>query len=221
VSAPDAPAAAATVFGPRLALARRYAATLAHDGIIRGLIGPREVDRLWQRHLLNSAVVTDLVPQDARVVDVGSGAGLPGLAMAIRRPDLRLDLVEPLQRRVDFLLETVAGLGLTEAVRVVRGRAEDADVIAAVGGAEWVVARAVAPLDRLVGWCLPLLAAHGRLLAIKGAGAQDELARCAPAIRRYGAQAIGVQQLGEALLDTPTRVVVVTRSAAARAEGRR
>jgi 16S rRNA (guanine527-N7)-methyltransferase len=207
-----APAAASALFGDRLALAEAYAERLATDGTVRGLIGPREVGRLWERHLLNSAVLSDLVPDSARVVDVGSGAGLPGLPMAIRRPDLRVDLVEPMQRRVDFLTETVAGLGLAGSIRVIRGRADDSWVVDEVGNADWVVARAVAPLDRLVRWCLPLLSSNGRLLALKGATAADEVARDRPAMRRCGAGEIDVQQIGGAWLDAPTWVVVVRRA---------
>src|SRR5689334_11360419 len=102
------PAHATALFAGRLPLARRFAALLATDGVVRGLIGPREARRIWSRHLSNCAVITDLLPAGARIVDVGSGAGLPGLAIAIRRPDLQVDLVEPLQRRVDFLVDAVA-----------------------------------------------------------------------------------------------------------------
>jgi 16S rRNA (guanine527-N7)-methyltransferase len=205
------PVVARAVFGQRLDLAERYAARLAGDGTIRGLIGPREVGRLWDRHLLNSAVLCDLVPFGARVVDVGAGAGLPGLPMAIRRADLRIDLVEPMQRRVEFLLEVVADLGLGEAVRVVRGRAEDRAVVEQVGNADWVVARAVAPLDRLVRWCLPLLSPSGTLLALKGAKAADEVAEHRTAMRRLGVRSIAVRELGDAVLEARTRVVVVSR----------
>src|SRR3954447_14587324 len=149
------PAPAAKVFGSRLPLAVRYAELLGTVAVERGLIGPREGGRIWSRHLLNSAVVEDLVPIDARVVDVGSGAGLPGLALALARPDLQVALVEPLLRRTEFLTEAVRALELADRVRVVRGRAEDGATRLAVGGAAIVVARAVAPLDRMVRWCLP------------------------------------------------------------------
>jgi 16S rRNA (guanine527-N7)-methyltransferase len=206
------PAGARAIFGDRLELAQRYAALLAADATVRGLIGPREAGRLWDRHLLNSAILCDLIPAGARVVDVGTGAGLPGLAMAVRRPDLRLDLVEPLQRRVAFLESAVAELGLGASVRVIRGRAEEREVVRAVGNSDWVVARAVAPLDRLVRWCLPLLSKRGRLLALKGDSAQDEVARSTPAMRRYGAGQIDVEQIGTAVLEVPTWVVVVRRA---------
>ncbi len=175
------------MFGERLALAEKYAALLGDDAAVRGLIGPHEAGRLWERHLLNSAVLCDLVPVGARVVDVGSGAGLPGLPMAVRRRDLSVDLVEPMLRRVEFLLEAIADLGLSEQVRVIRGRADDPNVVDAAGNSDWLVARAVAPLDRLVRWCLPLLAPGGRLLAMKGASAPDEVARCRSAMRAAGA----------------------------------
>lgn len=199
------------MFGDRSALAERYTSLLAGAGVERGLLGPREADRLWDRHLLNCAVVTDLLPEGARVVDVGSGAGLPGLPLAIRRPDLSVDLVESLQRRTDFLTEVVEELGLVEQVRVVRGRAEDAATVAAVGRAEWVTARAVAPLDRLVRWCLPLLAGGGSLLAIKGERGRAELAEFGSAIARLGAVAPEVVECGSGVIDPPTTVVVVRK----------
>jgi 16S rRNA (guanine527-N7)-methyltransferase len=208
---PAPPAAARAVFGDRLDLAARYAASLAGDGTVRGLIGPREVGRLWERHLLNSAILCDLVPVGVRVVDVGSGAGLPGLPMAIRRPDLRIDLVEPMQRRVDFLTAVVRRLALDAAVCVIRGRAEDRAVLERVGPTDWAVARAVAPLDRLVRWCLPLLSPTGTLLALKGASAAEEVAEHRATLRRLGARTVEVRRLGESLLDAPTWVVVVSR----------
>lgn len=204
---PAPPASAEQVFGAGLDLAVRYGELLASAGVVRGLIGPREVPRLWDRHLLNCAVVTDLVPDGARVVDVGTGAGLPGLAMACRRPDLRIDLVESLARRVAFLTETVSSLGLAERVRVVHGRAEDVAVRSLVGEAEWVTARAVAPLDRLVKWCLPLLGASGTLLAMKGAQAEAEVA----ALPRRREVRVRIERCGRDVLDTPVTVVAVQR----------
>lgn len=182
---PTSPAAR-LVFGDRLQLAESYARLLSGAGVERGLVGPREPARIWDRHLVNCAALGPLLPSGARVVDVGTGAGLPGLALAIRRPDLFVDLVESLRRRTDFLTEVVAELGLADRVRVFRGRAEDAAVIESVGSAEWVTARAVAPLDRLVAWCLPLLRPGGSLLALKGDRAADELAQHAAAVRRSG-----------------------------------
>ena len=165
------------MFGDRLALAERYVELLTGPGVARGLLGPREAGRIWSRHLLNCAVVAELFPASVRVVDVGSGAGLPGLAVAIARPDLRVDLVEPLQRRAEFLTEALETLAMTGRVRVVRGRAEEPAVVAAVGRADWVTARAVAPLDRLVRWCLPLAGVGGRLALIKGSSADEEAAQ--------------------------------------------
>jgi 16S rRNA (guanine527-N7)-methyltransferase len=202
---------ATAVFGDRVELARQYHDLLAGDGIAQGLLGPREVPRLWDRHLYNCAVITDLIPAGARVVDVGSGAGLPGLAMAIRRADLRIDLVESLQRRSDFLSAAVERLGLADAVRVIRGRAEEAGVLATVGDAEWVTARAVAPLDRLVRWCLPLLRPGGRLLAMKGSSAPAEMANHAAAMRAAGAGPVELVRCGADLLAEVTTVVVVNR----------
>lgn len=207
----EPPPAARTVFGARLDLAERYAAMLATDAVVQGHIGPREVPRIWERHLLNSAVLTDLLPLGARVVDVGSGAGLPGLPMAIRRPDLQVDLLEPMLRRTRFLTNAVGDLGLTGSVRVVRGRAEESSVVRELGGVNWVVTRAVAPLDRLVRWCLPLLASGGHLLALKGATAARELEHHRTAVRRLGGEALGVQALGQALLVEPTWVLSVRR----------
>lgn len=212
----DPPAQAAAVFGERFGLARRFAELLAIDGVTRGLLGPREAARLWERHLLNCAVVTDLVPIGARVVDVGSGAGLPGLVFAIRRPDLRLDLVEPLQRRVTFLDEAVHILQLGDAVRVIRGRAEDLSILAQVGGAQWVTARAVAPLDRLVRWCLPLLQPDGRLLALKGSSAAAEVREHQTVTASLGGRDVAVVNCGAGFLAEPTAVVVVRRSAGER-----
>jgi len=208
---PAPPAAAAQVFGPALPQAIEYASMLATDGVQRGLLGPREVPRLWERHLLNCAVVAELVPSEAEVVDVGSGAGLPGLALACVRADLVIDLVESLQRRVDFLHAAVESLGVDAQVRVIHGRAESAEVRSLVGGSEWVTARAVAPLDRLAGWCLPLLRRGGRLLAMKGARADAEVLEHADAVRRAGAVIEGVVECGVGIVAEPARVIVVRR----------
>ncbi len=207
----EAPAGARDLFGDRIELAARFGELLATAGVERGLIGPREAERLWERHLVNCALATDLFPAGARVVDVGSGAGLPGLAMAIRRPDLRVDLVESLQRRIDFLHEAVAELGLEQRVRVVRGRAEDASVRAEIGESSWVTARAVAPLDRLVRWCLPLLRPAGTLVAMKGAAAESEIREHAAAVRRLGGSQPKIQVIGAGDWPEPTTVVIVVR----------
>lgn len=146
------------------------------------------------------------------MLDVGSGAGLPGLALAIRRPDLRFVLIEPLQRRVAFLSEAVAALDLAERVSVLRGRAEEPRVQDLVGGARWVVARAVAPLPRLVTWCVPLLRPGGRLLAIKGSGASDELAALDRQAAELDVTETRIVQVGGGGLAEPTTVVMVRRS---------
>jgi 16S rRNA (guanine527-N7)-methyltransferase len=203
------PPGAEEIFGSRLALAERFVALLTGPGVERGLLGPRESARIWSRHVLNCAVVAELFDSDQRVVDVGSGAGLPGLPIALARPDLRLQLVEPLQRRVDFLRETVGTLGLGAQVQVLRGRAEEPATIAAVRGADWVTARAVAPLDRLVRWCLPLAAPRGRLALIKGASAADELDRSRSALRRAGAHEARAVLIGVGRVEPAVTVVTI------------
>ena len=207
----DPPPTAAAVFEDRLPLAEEYARILAGVGLERGMIGPREVPRLWDRHLLNCAVLTDLIPRSARVVDVGSGAGLPGLVLAIRRPDLQVECVDSIRRRTDFLTETATALGLDSQVRVVSGRIEDAAVVEQVGDAEWVTARAVAPIGRLVAWSLPALRDGGCLLAIKGATATTELAEAKPILTRLGADSGTIVSAGTGVLPHPTTVVVIRR----------
>jgi 16S rRNA (guanine527-N7)-methyltransferase len=212
----EAELAAAGLFGDRLALARRYADHLVTTGVERGLIGPREAPRIWGRHLLNCAVVAELLPDGARVVDLGSGAGLPGIPFVLTRPDVSVVLVEPLARRVDWLREVVEDLGLP--VEIERGRAEEPAVRARWEGADVVTARAVAPLARLAGWALPLLRTGGALLALKGASATDEAARDATAVRRLGGTDPRVVRCGVGVVDPPSTVVVVERS---RGTGRR
>ena len=175
------------VFGEAWPAIRRYVDILATDGVTRGLIGPRETDRLWERHVLNSVAITALTRADADLVDVGSGAGLPGIPLALLRPDLRVALLEPLLRRVTFLTETVDALDLTDRVRVIRSRAEDHaeqyDVVAA---------RAVAPLGRLIQWCAPLRRSSGVILALKGRSAAAEVANAGPELAETG---LAVEQL--------------------------
>jgi 16S rRNA (guanine527-N7)-methyltransferase len=182
VHLPAPPPAAAAVFGDRLPLACRYASQLAGAGVERGLIGPRETERVWHRHLLNCAAIGALIPRGSTVVDIGSGAGLPGVPLAIARPDLTIVLVESMLRRTTFLSEVVAELELT-GVSVRRGRAEE---LTERGFADVVTARAVAPIDKLVRWALPLAKEHGAVLALKGAGAADELAAAWPSLQRIG-----------------------------------
>lgn len=183
-----------------------YHDLLQGPGIDRGLIGPREADRLWERHLLNCAVVADpdlgLIPPQATVADVGSGAGLPGLVWAIARPDITCVLVEPLLRRATFLTEAVAALGLGDRARVERGRAEDL-VRSGWQPVSVVTARAVAPLPKLMSWTMPLLAPGGTLVALKGASAEEEIVAAGVARAR-------VVRCGEGVVDPPTTVVMVT-----------
>ena len=186
-----------------------YADLLATVGVDHGLIGPREIPRLWSRHLLNSAVVAEpdagLVPESSAVADVGSGAGLPGLVWALARPDLQVTLIEPLLRRANFLQEAIEQLGLTQRVSVVRGRGEE--VTAQWARFDVVTARAVAPLPKLLGWTVPLLKPGGRLLALKGRQAPEELLDAAELIRRFGLQQATVLHVGAPWVDPATTVV--------------
>jgi 16S rRNA (guanine527-N7)-methyltransferase len=181
----------------------RYVDLLAGPGVERGLIGPRETGRLWDRHVLNSLALAGLIGEGSEVVDVGSGAGLPGLPVAIARPDLSVTLLEPLLRRSAFLEEAVADLDLGDRVRVVRGRAEDHPE-----QYDHVLARAVAPLPRLLGWCLPLLRRSGTLLALKGRSAAEEVAAARDVLRgaRRTAEVLTVRALPDVEV---TRVVRV------------
>lgn len=206
---PPVPDAARPALGPALPALESFAALLAGAGVERGLIGPRETPRLWDRHLLNCAGPAALLEPGELVVDVGSGAGLPGVVLAALRPDCRFVLLEPLLRRASFLSEVVEALGLT-GVEVRRGRAEE------LGGAlaaDVVVARAVAPLERLVGWTLPLLRPGGRLLALKGRSADAELAEAGTAITAAGGEQARVVDVGDEATLTAARVVVVVRGA--------
>jgi 16S rRNA (guanine527-N7)-methyltransferase len=203
---PSPPEVADEIFGDRLADAVRYAELLADVAVERGLIGPREVPRLWERHLLNCAVVSELVPEGLTVCDVGSGAGLPGIPLALVRPDLRITLLEPLLRRTNFLREAVELLGL-ERVSVVRGRAEE--VLGNLEPVHVVTARAVAPLDRLAGWGVPLLRPYGQMLAIKGDSAEEELKGARAALGKLGVVRSSVVRAGVGLLEPPSTVVRV------------
>ncbi|MEI7778487.1 MAG: 16S rRNA (guanine(527)-N(7))-methyltransferase RsmG [Actinomycetes bacterium] len=188
-----------------------FAALLAEVAVERGLIGPREVPRLWQRHLLNCAVVgidLDLLPEAAHVVDVGAGAGLPGLVWALTRPDLEITCVEPLLRRATFLTEAVELLGLGDRVKVVRARAED---LAGSFRADVVTARAVAPLTRLANWALPLTRIGGRVLAFKGADAVAEVAEAAATLARSGAAPAVIRSCSAPGLTLPTTLVDFAR----------
>jgi len=257
---PELAGPARALFGERFPVVAAYAELLAGPGVVRGLIGPRETPRIWDRHLLNCAAVAELIPTGASVLDVGSGAGLPGVVLAIARPDLSVLLVEPLARRAVFLAEAVAVLGLGDSVTVLRARAEelaaswrpgvrgsgrrtptgdrtdgsarggsqagpgtddstdevlpyDLDTLPAElsAPAQIVTARAVAPLDRLAGWCLPLTAPGGRVLALKGATAEDEVAQHASAVRRLGGSPPEVRLCGVGVVEPPTTVVEIVR----------
>lgn len=215
-------AAAETLFGDRLGIARTYAKALATTGAERGLIGPREVPRIWDRHLLNCVALTELIPPDVELADVGSGAGLPGLPIAIARPDVTVYLVEPLLRRVVWLREVVLELGLSN-VEIIRSRA---NVVAETDQTfDVVTARAVAPLTGLLSLCLPLVRPGGELLAMKGDSAAEELTEAESTLKQLGAAAWSVAVCGQAVLTTPTTVVRVVagdrrRPAASKATSR-
>lgn len=203
---PPAPDWARGVFPlERWDLADRYAALLATEGVVRGLIGPREAPRLWERHLANCAVLGDLVPAGASVCDVGSGAGLPGLVLAIARPDVSVTLLEPLLRRTTFLEEAVADLGL-DRVEVVRGRA---DALHGVRTFDVVTSRAVAPLERLLRWSMPLVAPTGAMVAMKGSSAADEVAAVEGILAELGCAEPEVLTLGAGRLPESTCAVRV------------
>ncbi|MCN9242058.1 16S rRNA (guanine(527)-N(7))-methyltransferase RsmG [Streptomyces sp. RY43-2] len=203
---PPAPEQAREVFGDRYADAVRYAELLAEAGVQRGLIGPREVPRLWERHLLNCAVLSEVVPEGVTVCDVGSGAGLPGIPLALVREDLKITLLEPLLRRTNFLTEVVEMLGLDH-VTVVRGRAEE--VMGKIPQVHVVTARAVAPLDRLATWGIPLLRPYGEMLALKGDTAEEELKSAASALSKLGAVETSILHVGDGIVDPLSTVVRV------------
>lgn len=204
------PAASSDLFGPNLVGARRYVALLADAGTVRGLIGPREAGRLWTRHVLNCALAAAAIPPDSRVVDIGSGAGLPGIPLLLARPDIRVDLVETLQRRVDFLEEAIDELGLEDRCRVLRARAEDA--VGSVGGADVVTARAVAPLATLARWGAPLLRTDGLFVALKGRSAFEEIARDQAAAARCGVVDLRVREIARDDLAEGVTLVVGRRA---------
>lgn len=196
------PAAAATLFGAQLDVARQFTANLASQGEERGLIGPLELPRLWSRHILNSAIVSPLL-RPGRVGDIGSGAGLPGLVLAIARPDVTFVLIEPMERRVAWLNEQVAELGLTN-VDVIRARAEDVRLAEPL---DQVTARAVSAFRKLLPLTAPLLRDGGELVLMKGAGAQAEVEAASKEVRKYKVHQIEVLTLGQDVLDEVTRVI--------------
>lgn len=204
---PPTPVGAGEVFGDRLPLAEQYARFLSTAGLERGLMGPRERPRLWDRHVLNSAAAAGPLVEGESVVDIGSGAGLPGIPLALARPDLQITLVEPLLRRVNFLEEVISELGID--VRVVRGRAEEKAVIQTAGGADVVTSRAVAPLAKLAGWSAPLLRSGGRMVALKGSSAEEEVERDRVALRKLGFDEVRVEVVSAPDAEE-TRLVIAT-----------
>jgi 16S rRNA (guanine527-N7)-methyltransferase len=206
--APPPPPVAIEAFGAQLPSAVAFADLLCGPGIVRGLVGPGELERIWPRHLLNCVVIKDLIPAGASVDDVGSGAGLPGIVLAIARPDLDMTLVEPLLRRTTFLREVVEAMELGN-VQIARERAQERARTSR--NADVVTARAVASLDRLGAWCLPLLRPDGVLLAMKGESAGEDLAAALPALERAGAAEADLIQCGVGVVDPPTTVVRIRR----------
>ena len=200
------PAEASVVFGEHIDRARRFTAALGEHGEERGLIGPLEPPRLWTRHILNSAVAAPLFPAGGRVGDIGSGAGLPGLVLAIARPDVQWVLIEPMERRVAWLQEQKDALGLDN-VEVVRARGEDwkqGPVLDAV------TARAVSALKTLIPLTAPLLRPGGELILLKGANAANEIEAAEKAIRKYKLADVRVETVGEGVISEPTRVIRAT-----------
>lgn len=199
------PAAAAAIFGDRIDLARRFTASLGEFGEERGLIGPLEPPRLWSRHILNSAIIAPLFTP-GRVGDVGSGAGLPGLVLAIARPDVEWVLIEPMERRVAWLSEQAAELGLDN-VEVVRARAEDWKFGPSLDA---VTARAVSALRTLLPITAPLVRDGGELIVLKGANAENEISAAEKALRKFKITDARVQVVGVGVLDEPSRVIRAT-----------
>jgi 16S rRNA (guanine527-N7)-methyltransferase len=214
---PKPPQAAEAIFGPRLDLAQRYAELLAETAVEWGLLGPHEIDRIWERHLLNCAAVAELLDPGERVADIGSGAGLPGLPLAIAKPGLRMILIESMLRRTEFLRMAVTELGLN--AEVLRGRAEDPAVRESAGGCDAVASRAVAPLDKVTRWSMALLRPGGRMLAIKGERAPDELREYRRVMTGLGAADARVVECGVNDLSPPTTVVVAQRGKPAPVRG--
>jgi 16S rRNA (guanine527-N7)-methyltransferase len=201
---------------PVLEQLERFQEILAGPGLERGLMGPREMPRLWDRHILNCAVVADpvlpFIPEKSLVADVGSGAGLPGLVWAIVRPDISIVLIEPLLRRATFLTEAVIDLGLSDRVTVLRARAEKVVATPNWAGVDIVTARAVAPMERLLGWTIPLLKPVGDLIAFKGLTAQKEVAQVpAHTLTQYGITEIEVLTCGAGVVEPKTTVVRARR----------
>jgi len=200
------PAAAVALFGDRIELARSFTEDLARRGEELGLIGPLELPRLWTRHILNSALLAPLLEADGRVADVGSGAGLPGLVLAVARPDVSFTLIEPMERRCDWLNSESERLGL-ENVTVLRGRAEDvADEVVV----DQVTARAVSALSKLIPLTVPLVRSGGQLILMKGARVDEEIEKARKVILRKRLSEVEVLELGDGVVDETTRVFRAT-----------
>jgi 16S rRNA (guanine527-N7)-methyltransferase len=195
------PIEAAAVFGDRIDLARSYAAALVRDSDLLGLLGPREMPRLWSRHILNSAVVAELVPPGKTVCDIGSGAGLPGIPMAIVLPDTLFTLIEPMERRSDWLISVIDELGLKN-VDVIRARAEEVGEVFDIA-----TARAVSALPKLLRMCIPLVRHGGEILALKGSKAAEEIEEAKRIQKKLGVESFKIEFAGARLLSEPTLVV--------------
>lgn len=195
------PIEAAAVFGDRIDLARSYAAALVRDSDLLGLLGPREMPRLWSRHILNSAVVAELVPRGKTVCDIGSGAGLPGIPMAIVLPDTLFTLIEPMERRSDWLISVIDELGLKN-VDVIRARAEEVGEVFDIA-----TARAVSALPKLLRMCIPLVRHGGEILALKGSKAAEEIEEAKRIQKKLGVASFKIEFAGARLLSEPTLVV--------------
>ena len=194
------------MFGSSLELAQQYADLLVRDGDLLGLIGPRELPKLWSRHILNSAVVAELVVSGQSVADVGSGAGLPGIPMAILCPDAQFTLIEPMERRANWLAQTVVpSLGLTN-VKVLRARAEEAPI----KSFDVVTARAVSALPQLIRMLVPLTKQGGEVLALKGSKAADEIEESKSLAKKFKINGFEIITIGQDLLAEPTTVVRIT-----------
>lgn len=201
------PEAATEIFGSLLDKAAEYHRLLATDGSTRGFIGPREIPKLWDRHILNCAVIDEAMDPHARVADIGSGAGLPGIPLALARPDLEITLIEPLLKRSVFLCEVKDSLGLDN-VTVIRGRAEDKEVRNELGLVDVVTSRAVAPLGKLAGWSLPLVRLGGKMIAMKGSSVREELDRDEKMIFKAGGGKIKIFTVGDQLEDPTTLISI-------------
>jgi len=195
------PIEAAAVFGDRIDLARSYAAALVRDSDLLGLLGPREMPRLWSRHILNSAVVAELVPPGKTVCDIGSGAGLPGIPMAIVLPGTLFTLIEPMERRSDWLISVIDELGLKN-VEVIRARAEEVGEVFDIA-----TARAVSALPKLLRMCIPLVRHGGEILALKGSKATEEIEEAKRIQKKLGVESFKIEFAGARLLSEPTLVV--------------